>query len=56
MEKSGLNHENTSEEILAWVREPWCFVAVFWGMLFLTMLSGVQYVTRAARMLSGVNP
>ena len=34
-------------------RDPWFFVTVFWAMLGLTVFSGVQYVTRGARMLSG---
>ena len=49
----GVVAEGGTFEFLGFAREPWFFVPVFWGMLGLTVFSGVQYVTRGARMLSG---
>ena len=40
-------------EFIAFTRGPWILTIVFWAMMGLTVTSGVHYVTRGARMLSG---
>lgn len=45
--------EGGALEFLAIARDPWLMAGVFWAMMGLTVASGLHYVTRGARMLSG---
>lgn len=45
--------EGGSLHLLEVARDPWLMAGVFWAMMGLTVASGIHYVTRGARMLSG---
>lgn len=38
---------------LRWLREPWLVFGLFWAVVGLTLVSGLNYSLRATRMLSG---